>query len=155
LPDTDLDQETINGAAESCIASAAARPSRKIIHIDINAFYASGEQRDHPELRGRPVAPRRHEILHLAFLSARRLVRVLRPVVQALTLAVLDTEHNLLLGRSVARELVRDHNAGRQALPLQQLAQQAPGHEVCIYSGQSHAAQALKLNPFAPFEVRG
>jgi hypothetical protein len=74
LPNTDLDQETINGAAESSIAAAAARPSRKIIHIDINAFYASGEQRDHPELRGRPVAPRRLEILHLAFLSARRLV---------------------------------------------------------------------------------
>jgi hypothetical protein len=42
LPNTDLDQETINGAAESPIAAAAARPSRKIIHIDINAFYASG-----------------------------------------------------------------------------------------------------------------
>jgi hypothetical protein len=55
------------------------------------------------------------------------LVGILRPIVEAFVLPMLDTDHDLSLGGRIAFQLVSDQHARRSCLLLQQFTEQAFG----------------------------
>ena len=67
--------------------SMDARAEASILHADLDSFYASGEQRDHPWLRGRPVLVGSGVVLAASYEAKAKGVRSPMPHREALALA--------------------------------------------------------------------
>jgi len=83
---------------------------------------------------------------HDPLASSGRLVRILRPIVEAFVLAMFDTRHDFALCGAIRAEFVGDHDARGPHLLPDQFAQKTLG------GGFVSAAldQNIKFNPFWP-----
>jgi DNA polymerase-4 len=91
---------------------------RRIVHIDMDAFYASVEQRDRPELRGRPVAvggsPESRGVVAAASYEARKHgVRSAMPMSRAVRLCpeLVIVPPDFAKYRSISQQVLAIHRA--------------------------------------------
>ena len=108
---------------------------RKIIHVDVDAFYASVEQRDNPRLRGRPVIvawqSKRSAVCAASYEARRFGVRSAMPALQAERLCPTaiflppDFSRYRELSRRV-REIFKRHTDLIEPLSLDELISTSP-----------------------------
>jgi len=143
-------------------------PHRKIIHIDMDAFYASVEQRDNPDLRGKPVAvggSAERGVVAAASYEARKFgVRSAMPSVTAkrqcpdLIFVRPRFEVYKAISRQI-REIFAEHTPIIEPLSLDEAyldvtetfkASRSPGTSLCVYVRRSRRKLASTLRPASP-----
>ncbi len=126
---------------------------RKIIHVDMDAFYASVEQRDEPALRGRPVAvggaPEGRGVVAAASYEARRFgVRSAMPSARALRLCpeLLFMRPRFAAYRAISQEIrdvLREFTDAIEPLSLDEAYLDVTGVTACGGSA-TRIARAIK-----------